>query len=53
MADDVVLTLMEQISHLQWQQIEGGSHILSRGRPFEKTVATIDAFLDSVVDNGD
>jgi pimeloyl-ACP methyl ester carboxylesterase len=47
--DDVVLTLMERIPQLQWQQIEGGGHILSRGRPFEGTFAIIDAFLDSVV----
>lgn len=48
-AEDVVLTLMERMPQLQWQQIEGGGHILSRGRPFERTLAAIDAFLDSVV----
>ena len=47
--EDVVLTLMERIPQLQWHQIEGGGHILSRGRPFEQTFTTIDAFLDSVM----
>ncbi len=47
--EDVVLTLMEQIPQLRWQQIEGGGHILSRGRPFDRTLASIDPFLDSVV----
>jgi len=45
--EDVVLTLMERVPQLQWQQIEGGSHILSRGRTFERTLAAIEVFLDA------
>jgi len=47
--EDVVLTLMARVPQMQWQQIEGGSHILSRGRPFEQTLTTIGAFLDMTI----
>lgn len=52
--EDVVLTLMERCPRLQWQQIEGGGHILSRGRPFDRYQAVVAAFLrdiHSVVNN--
>ena len=46
--EDIVLTLMEQITNFQWEQIEGAAHILSRGRPFEQTLAKLNAFLNAI-----
>jgi len=48
-AEDVILRLMERVQQLQWRQIEGGAHFLSRGRPFERTLAAINAFLESCI----
>lgn len=45
--EDVVLTLMERCPQLRWEQIEGGGHILSRGRPFARYMAAVDSFLGS------
>lgn len=48
MPEDVVLTLMERSPRLQWQQIAGGGHILSRGRPFTQYMVVVEAFLATV-----
>lgn len=48
MPEDVVLTLMERCPRLQWQQIAGGGHILSRGRPFAQYRKAMETFLMTI-----
>lgn len=45
--EEVVLTLLERCPQLQWEQIAGGGHILSRGRPFSRYIAAVESFLNT------
>lgn len=44
--EEVVLSLMERCPQMQWQQIEGSGHILSRGRSFDRYRAAVESFSD-------